>query len=63
MEVGADLENTPARIAAQSIWGTDPISDQERIPIWLDCDTGLCNQWSESYRPAISVVYYLTKID
>lgn len=41
MDSGAIMDNAHARSVARSIWGLDTINDQERIPIWLDCDTGL----------------------
>jgi hypothetical protein len=47
MEDSIHIENPKARAVAESIWGANPIDEVDRIPIWLDCDTGLsCSTWS-----------------
>jgi hypothetical protein len=35
-----DLSNPEVRLAAEKIWNHGKVAEDERIPVWLDCDTG-----------------------
>jgi hypothetical protein len=40
MEESPDFEQPNAIKVAQDLWGDSNTAEGDRIPVWLDCDTG-----------------------
>jgi hypothetical protein len=50
MESISDFDDPKSIALAKKLWGDESILEDEKIPVWLDCDTGHDVSFSLSAR-------------